>query len=150
KAWQPNALRPLELRPPEVPRGPLGRARNEDANALVREVACDVLYVDPPYNDREYAANYHVLEAVAWRPVLDAAALAAFEARTYGKTGLRPYEKSAFCTPRRCAVAFRDLVAGARARHVVVSYNEEGILSRAEIEAALKDGLGTRAVDFRE
>ncbi len=150
KSWQPNTRGALDLRPPEVPRGPVGRALCEDGNLVVRQVACDVLYVDPPYNEREYAANYHVLEAIAARPYLDAPGLARFEASIYGKTGLLPYEKSAYSTPAACARAFRDLVAGARARHVVVSYSEEGILSHDEIAAALRDGLGARAVERRE
>lgn len=149
KSWQSNALNALELRAPETPPGPLGRAFCEDANELARDVDCDVLYIDPPYNDREYAANYHVLEAVAARPFLDAAELAALEGSIYGKTGLRPYEKSAFCRPRHVEAAFRDLIAGCRAAHVVVSYSEEGLLSRAAIEGALRDGLGARDVDFR-
>jgi adenine-specific DNA-methyltransferase len=147
KAWQPNTRQPLSLRLPEVIASRRAcRAHRRDANELVREVACDVLYIDPPYNEREYASNYHVLEAIAARPFLEDAA--AFEAGIYGKTGLQPYEKSAFSDPRRCEGAFRDLVAHARAREVIVSYNEEGILSRAAIEQALRDGLGAADVHF--
>jgi adenine-specific DNA-methyltransferase len=148
KSWQQNTRRPIELRLPEVPWGaPAGRANRRDANELVGEVPCDVLYIDPPYNEREYAANYHVLEAIAERPFRDD--LAALEAEIYGKSGLRPYERSAYCDPRRCETAFRDLVARARARHVIVSYNEEGILTREAIETALREGLGTKDVVFR-
>jgi adenine-specific DNA-methyltransferase len=150
KTWQANTRQPFRLRVPAVvPSVRASRAHRADANALVREVACDVLYVDPPYNSREYCANYHVLEAIAERPFLDEAGLVRLEAEIYGKTGLRPYERSAFCNPRTCRAAFRDLIAGCRAREVVVSYNEEGILSRGEIEAALRDGLGAEEVEFR-
>ncbi len=149
KTWQRNALGPFQLRLPEVVPGRPGcRAYRRDANELVREIPCDVLYVDPPYNDREYLANYHVLEAIAERPFVDDPA--EIESRIYGRSGLRPYERSAYCDPRRCEAAFRDLIAASRARHVVVSYNEEGILSREQIVAALRDGLGAHAVRFEE
>lgn len=147
KSWQTNTRQPLALRLPEVIASKRKcAAHRRDANEIVREVPCDVLYIDPPYNDREYSANYHVLEGIAERPFLDDPS--GYESEIYGKTGLRPYEKSAFCSPARCEAAFRDLVAGARARLVVVSYNEEGILSRAAIEGALCDGLETRDVAF--
>jgi adenine-specific DNA-methyltransferase len=120
-----------------------------DANQLVRRIPCDVLYIDPPYNVREYAANYHVLDTIATRAYLDGPALEAAEASIYGKSGLSPYRKSDFSSRLRCREAFRALVAGARARRVVVSYNEEGILSREEIEDALRDGLGAREREFR-
>jgi len=150
KSWQPNALlRFTPALPPPVA-GPAGRAVWAPAAATAALVPCDVLYLDPPYNDREYSANYHVLEALAARPFLDGPALAAFEATIYGKTGLLPYERSDFCDPRRCSTAFRDLIARSSAATVVVSYSEEGILTRDEIAAALRDGLSTLAVRHDE
>lgn len=38
---------------------------NEDINALIRRVEGDILYLDPPYNARQYCSNYHVLETIA-------------------------------------------------------------------------------------
>lgn len=153
KEWQANTRQPLPLRPPAIVPGPRPlshEAHREDCFALAPRIECDVLYVDPPYNRREYAANYHVLEAIAERPFLAEADLPAFEAAIYGKSGLRPYERSDFCDPARCAAAFRRLFAAARANVVLVSYNEEGIASRAEIEAALREGLETDDVCFEE
>ena len=49
-----------------------------DANQLVKDIQCDVLYLDPPYNTRQYITNYHLLETIAR---YDAPAL-------HGKTGL--------------------------------------------------------------
>ena len=35
---------------------------NQDANTLIRQIECDVLYIDPPYNSRQYCDSYHLLE----------------------------------------------------------------------------------------
>ena len=38
---------------------------NEDANTLIKKIKGDILYLDPPYNAREYGANYHLLNTIA-------------------------------------------------------------------------------------
>ena len=59
--------------------GPKGKVYNEDINQLILRIQGDVLYLDPPYNARQYCSNYHVLETIARydNPILK------------GKTGLR-------------------------------------------------------------
>ncbi|MCO5167474.1 MAG: DNA adenine methylase [Planctomycetes bacterium] len=155
KHLQPSAREPLRLRAPDLPlAGPPGRATRLDANLAVRRTPVDTLYIDPPYNHRQYVKNYHVLEVVAELHTVDDPA--AYEASIYGKTGLRGFEDrlSSYCrrVPRgraaSCEQAFRDLVAGARAEHIVVSYSEEGILSREAIGRALAAAAGQRAYDF--
>lgn len=60
---------------------------NENANDLIKKIKGDILYLDPPYNSREYGANYHVLNSIAMYD----------DFIPQGKTGLRAYEKSAWC-----------------------------------------------------
>lgn len=38
---------------------------NLDANELIKTIKCDLLYLDPPYNSRQYCDAYHLLENVA-------------------------------------------------------------------------------------
>ncbi len=155
KSLQPSARIPLRLRPPALDlEGPVGKAFREDANQLVRRLPVDVLYLDPPYNQRQYAKNYHVIEILAELHTIDD--VTAYEAGIYGKTGLRAFEdrRSDYCRRQRsggstpCGRAFADLVKNARAKHIVVSYSEEGILSREEIGQALADAAGQRSYDF--
>ena len=147
-------LRSPELAPPDQ-REAILHAHTK-MQELVRRLRVDTLYLDPPYNHRQYVKNYHVLEVLAeLHTVQD---LAAYEESIYGKTGLRafPERLSAFCrrTARRrgqpspCEEAFRDLVRSARAEHVVVSYSEEGILSREQIGRALAEAAGQRRFDY--
>ncbi len=157
KSWQKNTEGELRLVPPEVIESDKrNEAHQADANRLIRHLKGDVLYIDPPYNRRQYIANYHVLEILAEHHRI--ADLEVYEAALYGKTGLRPYDdlRSHYCVRPgirgargdNALTAFTDLVLSSRAQHVVVSYNEEGILSRDEIGAVLARFAGRRGFDF--
>jgi adenine-specific DNA-methyltransferase len=157
KSWQSNALKRLEIVEPTVVESSLKhRAFQCDANEAVRKLRGDVLYVDPPYNRRQYAANYHVLDIIAEHHRVED--LGRFEAQLYGKTGLKPYAelKSLFCVPPGRGrggrgdvwTAMLDLILSSRVEHVVVSYNEEGLLQRDEIGAILARFEGVRSYDF--
>lgn len=94
---------------------------NKNINEVVLEVHGDVLYLDPPYNARQYCTNYHVLETIARydNPILK------------GKTGLRDYknQKSEFCSKRTVANVFENLIANADFKYIFLSYNNEGLMS---------------------
>lgn len=94
---------------------------NKDINEVIKEISGDVLYLDPPYNARQYCTNYHVLETIAKydNPVLK------------GKTGLRDYQnqKSEFCSKRTVETAFENLIANAKFQYIFLSYNNEGLMS---------------------
>lgn len=114
----------LELLP--VIPGPRGQVYNEDINCLIRRLRGQVLYLDPPYNTRQYCSNYHVLETIAR---YDNPPLA-------GKTGLREAaaQKSLFCSKKTVLQAFEDLIAQAQFPYIFLSYNNEGLMSLADIE----------------
>lgn len=135
KRWQPNATRPLSLVPLLPIRGARGSTAHQDDAARVAAMLgpVDLLYIDPPYNGRQYAGYYHVPEILArgW-----------FEARPVivGKTGLLAdrAQRSAWCSPRKVERALSELLAVTGARHVLVSYNSEGLLSERAMRAALR------------
>lgn len=109
----------LELLP--VIEGKKGAVYNEDINNLITKVKGDILYLDPPYNARQYCANYHVLESISRydKPVLS------------GKTGLRDYngQKSKYCSSRTVESIFDDLISNADFKYIFLSYNNEGLMS---------------------
>ncbi len=85
----------------------------EDANLLVKKIKADIVYIDPPYNSRQYSRFYHVLETLTvWdKPKLTGVALK------------RPEENmSAYCRITAPA-AFEDLIKNIDAKYIVVSYN---------------------------
>jgi adenine-specific DNA-methyltransferase len=135
KTWQPNALRPLQLRPPpHVAGNGCSAARLEAATAIEHAGTFDLLYLDPPYNARQYAGYYHIPELIA-RGWFDGPVM------TRGKTGLIEDgdRRTAWSSRRHCEAAFEALVAGARCSHVVMSYNAEGIIPERTIERVLKE-----------
>ena len=87
---------------------------NEDANNLVRKISVDVMYIDPPYNARQYANFYHLLENVAhWKkpPVYNKA-----------KKMERKNIMSEYCRAN-AKVVFEDLIGNINAKYIIVSYN---------------------------
>jgi adenine-specific DNA-methyltransferase len=66
KGWDPRARKPLMLSVPQIVHSAHEHSVNlADANTLVPQQECDLLYIDPPYNTRQYCSNYHMLETLA-------------------------------------------------------------------------------------
>lgn len=102
---------------------------NEDSNLLIKKIEGDILYLDPPYNAREYGANYHLLNTIA-----------KYDNFTpKGKTGLRDYSKSAFCKKKEVEKSFDDLIKNANFKYIFLSYNNEGIMSSETIKKILSN-----------
>ena len=126
KHWDKRALKPLRMVKPEVmTNSKLNKSFNADGNELVREIKGDILYIDPPYNNRQYLPNYHVLETIAKYD----------HPEIYGITGLRPYKevKSKYCNKSSVAETFSDLIENANFEHIVLSYSTEGIMDSESI-----------------
>lgn len=112
-----------------------------DANKLVREIKCDIAYIDPPYNARQYINFYHVLEnLIEWGKPTEFEGTSMKFKRNHLKSD---YSKS------KAPVVFMDLVSNLRAKVIVVSYNNtysaKSSASNNKIsEAQLVDILSTR------
>ncbi|GHU26334.1 restriction endonuclease subunit M [Spirochaetia bacterium] len=96
----------------------------EDANVLIKEISGDILYMDPPYNERQYGANYHLLNTIAEYK----------EFTPKGKTGLRDYSKSKYCSKNHIKSEFENLIKSAEFKYLFLSYNNEGIMLVNEIK----------------
>lgn len=142
KQWQPNALRPLGvIAETPIPSRLRCVAHQADAAQVAEALGpVDLLYVDPPYNTRQYAGYYHVPELIARGWFDDTVKLR-------GKTGLiaDQDQRSAWCSRREAPNALRELLAATGARHVLVSYNSEGVIPDKEMRSTLADA----AIDGR-
>ena len=97
---------------------------NSDSNELIKHIQGDILYLDPPYNARQYGTNYHLLNTIAKYDI--------FEPK--GKTGLRPYQKSNYCNKNSVKKSFEELIKNALFQHIFLSYNNEGLMDCNEIK----------------
>ena len=121
-AQKPIILTPLEL----VFKNSKCKIYNEDSKDLIKKIKGDVLYLDPPYNSRKYDTNYHILETIA---LYD-------NPKIKGKTGTRveSSKKSNYCLKDKAALELEDLIKNAKFKYILLSYNDEGIISSEEIE----------------
>lgn len=102
----------------------------EDGNILIEKIKADILYIDPPYNSRQYCDTYHLLDnVVSWEkpPVFGVA----------GKYDRSKY-KSLY-NSRNVVQAFSDLIQKARVKHILFSYNNMGDKGNSRSNALLKD-----------
>lgn len=100
----------------------------KDANELIQEIEGDILYLDPPYNARQYGANYHLLTTIAKYDTFV----------PKGKTGLRDYYKSDYCSKNKVLNTFEDLIKEANFKYIFLSYNNEGLMSQNDVEVIMK------------
>jgi len=137
KSWDRRALKTMTLEHGDIfDNKKENKAFRADANELVGTQKVDILYLDPPYNARQFASNYFLLELIAngWfknKPEI------------YGSAGMtQDKQKSDYSISKKAADALADLVKKAKAKYILLSYNDEGIIPIP----VLKKILGTRGV----
>jgi adenine-specific DNA-methyltransferase len=126
KDWDKRALKSFELKPITIIQSQKRHfVFNNSSLNLLDKFKYDIIYLDPPYNNRQYAPNYHLLETIAKydNPIIK------------GVTGMRDYQnqKSTFCNK---ATALRDLETICKSKnykYILLSYNNEGIMPQDDI-----------------
>lgn len=87
---------------------------NMDANYLVKNIYADLVYIDPPYNSRQYCDAYHLLENVAlWQKP---------EVHGVARKMDRKNMKSQYCT-KNATLVFEQLINDINAKYILFSYN---------------------------
>jgi adenine-specific DNA-methyltransferase len=97
---------------------------------LLDQIEADIFYLDPPYNQRQYAPNYHLLETIAKYD----------NPEIKGVTGLRAnYEnqKSKFCNVTTALQELEKIAKLGKYKTLILSYNNEGIIPQNEILSML-------------
>lgn len=103
---------------------------NIDSNELVKKIKADIIYIDPPYNSRQYGDAYHLLENVAqWK-----------KPKVYGvaKKMDRSNIKSNYCT-NKAVISFKNLIKDCNCKYIIVSYNNMGQKGNARSQAKISD-----------
>jgi len=130
KNWDARAVKKLILRPIEtIVNNKENKVFNQNSVDLISEIQADILYLDPPYNQRQYAPNYHLLETIAKydNPSIK------------GVSGMRNYEhqKSQFCNAETGLKELYNIAKNANYKYLILSYNSEGIMPQDKILSVL-------------
>lgn len=147
KHWDARTYNPLTLKVPDIIMSTVNAEfYNNNCDIILPNIVGDLLYADPPYNSRQYLPNYHVLETIARYD----------NPQIHGVTGMRNYQhqKSDFCTVRGVEGAFRRMIENANVRYVLISYNNEGLLSTERLSAicqeyAINNSFELHEIDYR-
>jgi len=103
---------------------------NKDANLLIRDIECDILYLDPPYNSRQYSDAYHLLENLSlWQKP---------EVFGVAKKFDRSKIKSEYCKTN-ASTLFDDLIQNAKCKYILLSYNNMGNNGNGRSNAKISD-----------
>lgn len=141
KKWDPRAVKRLELRPVATfDNGRRNRVYNADSMDILGEIDTDILYLDPPYNQRQYFPNYHLLETIARYD----------NPQIKGVTGMRATDvkRSSFCNARTALADLARIAAETRYDYLVLSYNSEGIMPQEKIVETLSQYGDVRLRQF--
>lgn len=129
KHWYRKARKPFRFDLIPVTRGACGHSVLCEAKSLVSAREFDTLYLDPPYNERDYASYYHLPETIALKQA----------PHPHGKAGVpaaaRPH--SPFNRPNMARSALVDLLKNARFKTLAFHYSDQGLISPKDIRAIL-------------
>jgi adenine-specific DNA-methyltransferase len=126
KKWDNRALKEFRLREINlVTNSSVNQVFNEDSIGLIDKIKSDIIYLDPPYNHRQYAPNYHLLETIAKYD----------NPEIRGIAGLRDYsqQKSKFCNKVTALEELKKVASNNNYKFLVLSYNSEGLMPQNDI-----------------
>jgi adenine-specific DNA-methyltransferase len=131
KNFKKSALEELELKPIHLNESVNdNKVFNLNINSeTILNQKYDIVYLDPPYNHRQYSCNYHPLNFIA---------LYDKNIEIYGKTGLiKDSNKSKYCQKKEAYDELSNLITNLKSNHILLSYNNEGIIEFDKIKEIL-------------
>ena len=106
---------------------------NQDINTLISSIPhTDITYLDPPYNQHPYGSNYFMLNTIITNTI-DESAISKVSGipKDWNKSKYN-YKKSAF-------ISMKELIQNLKTSYIILSYNNEGILSFDEIKQIIEE-----------
>jgi adenine-specific DNA-methyltransferase len=128
KFWESRALKDFIIAPLDMKQCKHVDEDNmiycDNSNDLIRKIAGDIVYIDPPYTTTQYTNSYHLLETVARYDYPE----------IFGKTGRRTKrEFSNYSNKQQAFYEFEDLFRQIQFEHVLVSYSNQSIVPIDEL-----------------
>lgn len=106
------------------------RTYNNKIEEIIKDVDCDILYLDPPYTQNQYGTQYHLLETLVLNDEPEIS-------RITGSRSTAPM-RSDWSKEYKANILFDRIIALTKAKYIVLSYNNDGFMSKEFIEASLK------------
>lgn len=123
----------------------VGKAWLDDAEkTLINLKNIDVIYADPPYNQHQYGANYHLLTTFWNNDKYDPGPVV-----KGSRAGIRTHHnRSLYAQSKEASKAFNSFIinASTNAKYLIVSYNNEGLIPHTEMISLLSQNY-TNNVD---
>ena len=113
-----------------------------DANNLVKDLEeVDICYIDPPYNQHPYGSNYFMLNNLAQniRPV---------EISTISGIPV-DWQRSNYNKKRIIGDTLADLIKNTKAKYILLSFNNEGFLTKDAIINILSQHGNVRTLETK-
>ena len=132
KKWDGRALKPIEfIKPAYNACDSLNiKIYNDKTENIISDVKCDILYLDPPYTQTPYGTQDHLLETLILNDHPSVSKV----------TGSRPVMpmRSDWSKEYKAHILLDKIIANTTARYIVMSYNNDGLMSKEYIEAVMK------------
>lgn len=149
KHWDKRALKPIVFSRIDSSEGICETIDdyNDKLEDIITDVDCDILYLDPPYTQNQYGTQYHLLETLILNDNPPVSRI----------TGSRPTTpmRSNWSKMFHAHILFEKVVAKTRASHVILSYNNDGFMSKDYIEKTLKrfgieETYSCKTIDYKK
>lgn len=146
KKWDPRAVKDIIFLEVEgtaaLNRPALLNSYNKNLNEVIADVDCDIIYLDPPYTKNKYSVQYHLLETL----------IRDDNPRLKGITGTRDlsFASSSWSTKYNVEVEFESTIAKTKAKHIILSYSSDGLMSKEYILSVLRRYGKEETLVFRE
>lgn len=132
KKWDARAVKEISFHPVDFCNTPVQTIQtyNTKIETVIEQVDCDILYLDPPYTQNQYGTQYHLLETL----VLDDHPAISTVTGSRSTAPMRSDWSKAY----KANILFDRVLAKTRAKYIILSYNNDGFMSKEYIEAAMK------------
>ena len=145
KKWDPRALKKIKFIDIESNSKKLKNqvdVYNENIVDIIGKIKCDIIYLDPPYTKNKYSVQYHILETL----VLDD------NPKITGITGVREYSNKLnnWSIKNKVEIEFDKVMYETKAKHIIMSYSDEGLLSKDYIQNVFKRYCVKDSIEVKE
>lgn len=134
KTWDPRAIKEIKFLKIETTNSDnepiVLKTYNNNLNEIISDVDCDILYLDPPYTKNKYSVQYHLLETLIKND----------NPQIVGITGGRHFDgvSDNWSKKYHVEVEFEKVIKNTKAKHILMSYSSDGIMSKEYISNVLK------------